>query len=59
MSLTPMYEGKTVLKLGIFAKVPVPEWESFAEKRQEWEKPFEGMVQYKTKSKGEKMEGSI
>lgn len=36
-----------------------PEWESFAEKRQEWEKPFEGTVQYKTKSFGEKMPGSI
>ncbi len=59
MSVTPLYEGKTVLKLGIFPKVPKPEWESFAERRQEWERPFEGTVQYKTKSLGEKMEGSM
>ena len=52
-SLTPIYKGMTVLKLGIYPKLPVPEWESFASKRQAWEKPFEGCVQYKTKSKGD------
>lgn len=36
-----------------------PEWESFAKDRQKWEKPFEGTVQYKGKSKGEKMPDSI
>jgi hypothetical protein len=36
-----------------------PEWESFANDRQKWEKPFYGTVQYKGKSKGEKMPGSI
>lgn len=36
-----------------------PEWESFAKDRQRWEKPFEGTVQYKGKSKGEKMPDSI
>jgi hypothetical protein len=54
-SVTPVYKGKTVLKLGIYPRVPVPEWESFAIKRQGWEKPIEGCVQYKTKSLGEKM----
>jgi len=54
-SVTPVYKGKTVLKLGIYPRVPVPEWESFAVKRQDWEKPVEGCVQYKTKSLGEKL----
>lgn len=36
-----------------------PEWESFAKDRQRWEKPIEGTVQYKGKSKGEKMPESI
>jgi len=53
-SMTPLYEGKTILKLGIYPRVPVPEWESFATNRQEWHKPYEGTVQYKTKSGGEK-----
>jgi len=54
-SLTPLYKGKTVLKLGIYPKVPVPEWESFASNRQDWHKPYEGTTQFKTKSGGEKM----
>lgn len=58
MSVTPLYEGKTVLKLGIFSEneLPTPEWESFSMSRQKWEKPLEGAVQYKGKSFGEKME---
>ena len=55
-SVTPNYAGKTVLKLGIFPKIPIPEWESFASQRQEWYQPLEGTIQYKTKSGGEKME---
>tara|TARA_R110002060_G_scaffold51591_4_gene62615 strand:+ start:313 stop:504 length:192 start_codon:yes stop_codon:yes gene_type:complete len=55
-SVTPLYEGKSVLKLGIFPKIPTPEWESFSGERQAWEKPLDGTVQYKGKSFGEKME---
>ncbi|KAN0115185.1 Mss4-like protein [Hyaloscypha variabilis] len=55
-SVTPLYEGKTILKLGIFEKIPEPEWESFVVNRQPWEKPLEGTTQYKTKSFGEKLE---
>lgn len=55
-SVTPLYAGKTVLKLGIFPKIPTPEWESFASQRQSWEVPLEGTIQYKTKSGGEKMD---
>ena len=39
--------GKVVLKLGMFEKLPHPEWEQFAVRRQEWEKPIEGCIQYK------------
>ncbi|KAJ9615604.1 hypothetical protein H2200_001679 [Cladophialophora chaetospira] len=59
MSVTPIYEGKVVLKLGLYPNLPVPEWESFAERRQKWEKPLEGTVQYKTKTFGEKLPGSL
>jgi hypothetical protein len=55
-SVTPLYQGKSVLKLGIFDKIPEPEWESFVVNRQKWEKPLEGTTQYKTKSFGEKLE---
>jgi hypothetical protein len=37
----------------------VPEWESFVKDKQDWEKQIEGTIQYKSKSKGEKMPGSI
>ena len=50
------YEGKSVVKLGLFDKIPPPEWESFASKRQEFEKPLEGAIQYKLISFGERME---
>lgn len=39
--------NKIVVKLGVFPRVPQPEWEQFAERRQEWEKPLEDCVQYK------------
>lgn len=55
-SVTPLYEGKSVLKLGIFEKIPEPGWEAFAASRREWEKPLDGAVQYKTKSLGEKLQ---
>ena len=55
-SVTPNYEGKSILKLGIFDKIPEPEWEAFVVNRQKWEKPLEGTTQYKTISFGEKLE---
>jgi hypothetical protein len=54
--VSPLGEGKITLKLGIFKKIPEPEWESFAIRRQIWEDPLEGTVQYKTRSFGEKLE---
>ena len=46
-SVTPVMQGRVVVKLGVFERVPQPEWEQFAVRRQDWEKPFEGCVQYK------------
>jgi hypothetical protein len=54
-SVTSLYPGKVILKLGIFPKIPVPEWESFASQRQTWEKPIDGCVQYKMESLGEEL----
>ncbi len=45
--MTPVMKGKVILKLGIFGMIPEPEWEAFAVRRQNWEKPVEGWVQYK------------
>ena len=73
-SQTPVYPGMIILKLGLYPKLPyvllgivravltrgsVPEWESFVKDKQAWEKEIEGTIQYKSKSKGEKMPGSI
>jgi hypothetical protein len=55
-SVASLYQGKSVLKLGIFDKISEPEWESFVVNRQKWKKPLEGTTQYKTKSFGEKLE---
>jgi hypothetical protein len=46
-SVSSIMGGKVVLKLGVFEKVPEPEWEAFAVRRQVWEKPLEGCIQYK------------
>ena len=48
--------GKTILKLGIFEKIPHPEFESFVKDRQPWIKQFEGTTQFKVKFGGEKVE---
>jgi hypothetical protein len=51
-----MYQGMTVLKMGMFEKTPVPEWESFVVKKQGFEGKWEGCIQYGTISKGVVME---
>jgi hypothetical protein len=45
--VTPVMNGKIVVKLGVFPDVPQPEWEQFAIRRQPWEVPLDGCVQYK------------
>jgi hypothetical protein len=46
-SVTPTMKGKVILKLGIFEALPEPEWEAFAVRRQNWERPLEGCTQYR------------
>lgn len=46
-SVSPIMGDKIVLKLGVFAEVPEPEYETFAVRRQHWEVSFAGCVQYK------------
>ena len=36
--------GKAVLKLGIFEKIPVLEWKAFAVQRQNWERPLDDYI---------------
>lgn len=48
MSTHSHYVDKTVLKLGIYPKVPWPAYESYVVNRQEWEVPLEGCTQFKT-----------
>jgi len=46
-STSPRFEGTmTALKLGIFPKIPAPMVELFVVNREDWEKPFEGCVEY-------------
>jgi hypothetical protein len=55
MSTTPVFRGKVILKQGIFPKIPQPEMETFASRRQEWEISIPGCEQYKELITGEKM----
>jgi len=54
-STTDVLPGKTILKLGIYDKIPQPEWESFVADKREWLPMQEGCVQFKKESGGEKM----
>ncbi len=45
--------GKITLKMGIFEKIPEPEWESFADRQFPWERGLERKKQYGTVSGGE------
>ncbi|KAI9819923.1 MAG: hypothetical protein M1827_006493 [Pycnora praestabilis] len=55
-SVTSAYPGKSVVKLGMFPTIPHPEAEAFASRRQQWEGPYEGAGQFKTKPFGEKLQ---
>lgn len=55
-SVVPAKPGMVILKMGLFPRIPAPEFESFAEHRHAWQGKHEGVVQYKTTAGGEKME---
>ncbi|KAL2827632.1 Mss4-like protein [Aspergillus cavernicola] len=52
-SVTPLIEGKVVLKMGIFPRIPAPEIETFGLHRHDWQGLHPGMSQYKIKALGE------
>ncbi|ETN46712.1 uncharacterized protein HMPREF1541_00899 [Cyphellophora europaea CBS 101466] len=58
-SQTPVYKGKIILKLGLYPKLPVPEWESFVKDKQAWETPMPGTMQFTSKSGGDRVRGSL
>jgi len=41
------YPGRIVVKMGIFPRIPDPEFESFAAHRHEWQGKHDGLRQYK------------
>ncbi|KAI0522068.1 Mss4-like protein [Xylaria bambusicola] len=55
-SESPLYQGKVILKMGIFPRIPEPGAEGFALHRHAWEPEFEGTVKYKLARGGEKLE---
>lgn len=56
MSVTPLYEGKVVVKMGMFPRIPEPEAETFSAHRHPWQAKHDGVEQYKVKMFGDKLE---
>ncbi|KAH8897340.1 hypothetical protein GQ53DRAFT_837982 [Thozetella sp. PMI_491] len=54
-SVNPRFEGKVVLKMGMFPRIPMPEMETFSLHRHPWEQKHDGMTQYKIAIGGETM----
>ena len=54
-SETPKYEGKVVLKMGMFPRIPPPEFETFSEHRHPWQGHNEGVVEYRIAKGGPTM----
>ena len=55
-SVNPAYEGKSVIKMGMFPRIPTPEFETFYNHRQDWEGEVEGVKRYKLVMGGEKVD---
>ncbi|KAJ9635520.1 hypothetical protein H2201_003181 [Coniosporium apollinis] len=58
-SVVPAYGDKVVLKMGIFPRIPAPEFETFGLHRHPWQGLHESMEQYKLKAGGEKLETPV
>ncbi|KAJ5407976.1 hypothetical protein N7509_001859 [Penicillium cosmopolitanum] len=54
-SVTPTLEGKVVMKMGLFPRIPAPEFETFGLHRHEWQGYHPGVEVYKIKAFGEKV----
>ena len=58
-SVVPALSGKVILKMGIFPRIPAPEFETFAMHRHPWQGTHNDMAQYKTKAGGEKLDTPV
>lgn len=47
--------GLVIVKMGIFPRIPAPEFETFALHRHEWQGQHDGTIQYKIRLGDEKM----
>ena len=54
--MTPLYAGKVVVKMGIFPRIPEPEFETFGIHRHAWQGNHSGVTQFKIKLNGEKLD---
>jgi hypothetical protein len=54
-SMTENFPGKIILKMGIYPRIPEPEFETFAEHRHDWQGTH-GIPQYKIRAGGELLE---
>ena len=50
-SVTPAYAGKVVIKMGMFPRIPEPEYETFGDHRHHWQGHHPDMTKYKIKAK--------
>ncbi|KAF4464506.1 glutathione-dependent formaldehyde-activating [Fusarium albosuccineum] len=48
-SITPLLPGRVIVKMGMFPRIPAPEWETFALHRHDWQGKHEGVVQWRIK----------
>ncbi|GAB7347434.1 hypothetical protein MBLNU459_g4353t1 [Dothideomycetes sp. NU459] len=54
-SVTPLYAGKVVIKMGMFPRIPDPEFETFGDHRHPWQGKHDDVVQFKVRMGGEKL----
>ncbi|KAI9930283.1 hypothetical protein MW887_012096 [Aspergillus wentii] len=54
-SVTPLYPEKVVLKMGLFPRIPAPEFETFSLHRHEWQGSHPDVDKYKIKAFAERL----
>ncbi|KAH7118325.1 Mss4-like protein [Dactylonectria macrodidyma] len=54
-SVTPLYPGRVIVKMGMFPRIPAPEWETFALHRHDWQGKHDGVIQWRIKVGEEKL----
>lgn len=55
MSKPAVFPTKCVMKMGLFPRIPKPQFETFAEHRHDWQGTHEGLEQYATLITGKKL----